>query len=222
VSGTPAYSEELRQRLFLSARGLTCLFWAALAGAAGFWAQEAAHLRGGASLAVGSLFALPLAAGVAILAEALGKGRRSAGFSAFALGSAALVALAPFWGFWRMFPRVAYFAWNAVGLYAAWVLWLTWACWLVQRYARDLGDAALGFEARVAMGLTASSGLAAAAALSWAMRARGIPWSPANFLRTGMAGAEAWGAFAGLPFLAAAYTLWLGKESGYRRLMSTR
>lgn len=216
------YSEELRERLFRSARGLTCLFWAVLTGAAGFWAQEAAHLQGRALVAVGLLFALPLGAGVAVLGTALAEGRKSAAFAAFVALSVALVALSPFWAFWRMFPGVEYFAWNSIGLYGVWVAWLAGACWMVQRYARDLGDATLAFEARAAMGLTVGSGITAAGALAWAMASREIPWSAGNFLRAGMAVAEAWGAFAGLPFLATAYTLWLGKESGYRRLMETR
>lgn len=213
------WSDETRQRLFKSARGLTCLFWTVLTAGAGFWAADAARLRGGALVAVGMLFAIPLLAGMGLLGSAMAGMRRSGGYGLFWALSAALVALSPFGAFWRMHPEVVYFAWNAAALWVAWMAWLSAACWLVHRYAKDLGDATLSFEAALAGVLAPAFGAGEVALLALAMARSGAVWSLGNFLLAlGALGGEA-RLVAGFPFLVAAYTLWLAKESGYRRLM---
>lgn len=213
------WSDETRQRLFKSARGLTCLFWTVLTAGAGFWAADAARLRGGALVAVGTLFAIPLAAGAWLLASAMSGMRRSAGFGAFAALSLALAGLSPFAAFWRMHPGTDYFAWNALGLCAAWTAWLSAACWLVRRYAKDLGDATLAFEAAVAGAMIPAFGAGVAVLLSVALRRGGAVWTPRTLLAAFGAMAGHARLVAGFPFLVTAYTLWLAKESGYRRLM---
>lgn len=211
--------DESRQRLFRSARGLTCLFWTTLTAVAGFWAVDAARLRGGALVGVGMMFAIPLLAGMWMLGGAMAGMRRSGGYGLFWALSAALVALSPFGAFWRMHPGVAYFAWNAAALWAAWMAWLSAACWLARRYAKDLGDATLAFEAGVAVAMVPAFGAGVAVLLGVAVARSGAVWSLDNLLLAlGALTAEA-RLVAGFPFLIAAYTLWLAKESGYRRLM---
>lgn len=217
---TMAYSEEKRQRLFRSARGLTCLFWTALTAVAGFWAVDAARLRGGTMVAVGLLFVIPLLAGMWLLGSAMAGMRRSGGYGVFWAISTALIALSPFGTFWRMHPQVAYFAWNAAALWMAWMAWLSASCWLVRRYARDLGDATLAFEAALSGALVPAFGAGVAVLPCVAMARSGAVWSLDNLLLAlGALTAEA-RLVAAFPFLIAAYILWLAKESGYRRLMA--
>jgi hypothetical protein len=213
------YSEETRQRLFRSARGLTCLFWTALAAFAGNWAVDAARLRGGAMVAVGMLFAIPLLTGLWLLGGAMAGMRRSGGYGAFWALSLALLGLSPFGAFWRMHPDVVYFSWNAAALWAAWLAWLSAACWLARRYARDLGDKSLAFEAALAGAMVPAFGVGVAVLLGVAMARAGNAWTPQTLLLALGTMTEHSRLVAGFPFLVTAYTLWLAKESGYRRLM---
>lgn len=213
------WSNETRQRLFRSARGLTCLCWTALAGMGGALWTEGAALEGWAAVGACCLYALPLAAGLRTLGGAMAGMRRSDGFALFCAVSVALLGLGPFWAFWRARPGSLHFAICAAALWAAWIVWLALACWLTRRYARDLGDRALASEAAVAATLTALFGAGVAGLLAVVMRNQGIPLDVDTFLDALRRLFRAGHLVAFVPFLVAAYTLWLGKEAGYKRLM---
>lgn len=214
------WPNDARQRLFRSARGLTCLFWTALAGMAGTLWIEAAALDGWGAVGAGCLYAVPLLAGLWTLGGAMAGMRRSDGYASFAAVSVALLGLGPFWVFWRARPSSLHFAICAAALWAAWIAWLTLACWLTRRYARDLGDRALASEAGVAATLTALFGVGVAGLVAVVMRNQGVPVDLPTFLEALRRLFRAGHLVAFVPFLVAAYTLWLGKEAGYKRLMA--
>lgn len=212
-------SNETRRRLFRSARGLTCLFWTALAGMAGALWTEGASLSGWASIGAGCLYAVPLAAGLWTLGGAMAGMRRSDGYAVFAAVSVALLGLGPFWGFWRARPDSLHFSVCAAALWATWIVWLTLACWLTRRYARDLGDRALASEAAFAATLTALFGAGVPGLVAVVLRNQCVPLDLPTFLDALRRLFRGGHLVAFVPFLVAAYTLWLGKESGYKRLM---
>ena len=218
----PEWSEETRQRLFQSARGLTCLFWTALFGMAGLVAVEWGDLDGFGALALQCLYALPLAAGLWTLGRAMAGMRRSDGYAVFCAVSAALLGLGPFWTFWRTAPASGYFAGCAAGLLVAWVAWLSLACWLTRRYALDLGDRSLASEAMLAAFLTALFGAGVPGLVAVTLSNQGVSPDAVRVMEglRRLFGHVRFVAF--FPFLLAAYTLWLGKEAGYKRLMGRR
>ncbi|MBR6022029.1 MAG: hypothetical protein IK066_06370 [Kiritimatiellae bacterium] len=218
----PEWSEETRQRLFQSARGLTGLFWTTLAGMGGLMIVGRDRLDGWWALAVGCAYALPLVVGLWTLGRAMAGMRRSDGYALFGAVSVALLGLGPFWTFWRTAPDSGYFAGCAAGWLAAWVVWLSLACWLTRRYAVDLGDRALVSEATMAAGLTALFGAGVAGLVTVTLRNQGVPIETATMLAAARRLFQESRLVVFFPFLLTAYTLWLGKEAGYKRLMGGR
>lgn len=211
---------QVHVRFFRSARGLSAFFWTAMVAMLGYWVAGLSPFPPGAKLFLRCLFVVPLFCGLAAMRSAMAGMRGSGAFGVFSALSLALAGLSPFWTFWEVHPGTAYFAWNAAALCAVWLAWLVVACRLCRRYARDLGASHLATEAAVAAVLVLLAGAAIAGLVFLLLSRDGIPLAPDAFLDCFRRVAGEARFLAAMPFLVAAYTLWLAKEAGFRSLVS--
>jgi hypothetical protein len=142
--------DPLRAKLYHTAQGFGCLFWAILLWAAGALCLEKAALGWKALMLISLAYLLPLFEGFMALrdAEPL-RCRRTLLRFAILLGIT-VAYLTPLAVWWRLAPSIPFLAYNALAFHLAACLFLYAQCRLVPQYAAWLPDPVLRSEASIA------------------------------------------------------------------------
>ena len=142
--------ETTRAKLYNTAKGFGCLFWAILLWAAGALCLEKTSLGWKPLQLVSIAYLLPLFEGFMALrdAEPLRCRRGLLRFSTFLAITVAYLTPLAVW--WRLAPSIPFLAYNAAAFHLAAVLFLYAQCRLVRQYAAWLPDPILRAEASIA------------------------------------------------------------------------
>ncbi len=142
--------DPLRAKLYHTAKGFGCLFWAILLWAAGALCLEKAALGWKALMLISLAYLLPLFEGFMALRDAEPL-RCRRGLLRFAILLGITVAyLTPLAVWWRLAPSIPFLAYNALAFHLAACLFLYAQCRLVRQYAAWLPDPVLRSEASIA------------------------------------------------------------------------